>query len=65
MTSDALLDRVEDFDRLDKVARRTYGLRDGEASANAIVNIALLGVDLETAMVSPVAEHEASPLAIT
>jgi len=53
MEPTALLDRVEDFDRLDKVARRTYGLRDGEASANAVVNIALLGVSPELFVVTP------------
>lgn len=61
MTPDALLDRVEDFDRLDKVARRAFGLRDGENNANAVVNIALLGIDPETVQV----HREDSPLAIT
>ena len=65
MTPAALLDRVEDFDRLDKVARRTYGLRDGENNANAIVNIALLGMTPEMVTVSPVASPEDSPFAIT
>jgi hypothetical protein len=33
MAPGALLDRVEDFDRLDKVVRRTYGLHDGDTIA--------------------------------
>lgn len=57
MTAGALLDRVEDFDRLDRIARRTYGLRDGEGAGNfQVVNIALLGIDPETLKVSPVVD---------
>jgi hypothetical protein len=44
MQPGAILDRIEDIDRLDKVARRTYGLKDNDHSANTVVNIALLGM---------------------
>ena len=56
MTPDALLDRVEDFDRLDKIARRTYGLRDNDGVGNAVVNIALLGMPPEMIVASRAAE---------
>ena len=41
MEPNALLDRVEDFDRLDKIGRRTFGLDDGAHHAGFTVNIAL------------------------
>ena len=48
MEPGAILDRVEDIDRLDRIARRSYGLHDGEGSGNfQVVNIALLGMPPE------------------
>jgi hypothetical protein len=40
----AILDRVDDIEKLDKVARRTYGITDGDGQANVMVNIALWGI---------------------
>lgn len=58
MEAGAILDRVEDIDRLDRIARRTYGLRDGEGAGNfQIVNIALLDFEPETVKVLPLAER--------
>ena len=42
-----ILDRIEDIDRLDKVARRAYGLADGAGVSIGVVNIALLGMTPE------------------
>ena len=44
MDGGAILDRVDDIEKLDKVARRTYGITDGDGQANVMVNIALLGI---------------------
>ena len=44
---DAILDRIEDLDRLDKIGRRTYGLADGDGVSIGVVNIALLGMTPE------------------
>ena len=54
MAPGAILDRIEDIDRLDKVARRTYGLADGDGVSIGVVNIALLGMTPEWAGTSPV-----------
>lgn len=54
MEPGAILDRIEDIDRLDKVARRTYGLADGDGVSIGVVNIALLGMTPEWAGTSPV-----------
>ena len=44
-----ILDEIDKVEKADRVARRTFGLNDGEASGpNAIVNIAMLGVDPES-----------------
>ena len=44
-----ILDQIDKVEKTDRVARRTYGLNDGEASGpNAVVNIAMLGVDPES-----------------
>ena len=40
----AILDRVDDVEKLDKVARRTFGISDdGSHGENIAVNIAILG----------------------
>jgi hypothetical protein len=44
MDGGAILDRVDDIEKLDKVARRTYGITDGDAQANVMANVALLGI---------------------
>jgi hypothetical protein len=41
-----ILNSVDQIEKLDKVARRTFSLNDNEAGGpNAIINIAMLGVD--------------------
>jgi len=41
-----ILKSVDQIEKLDKVARRTFGLNDDEAGGpNAVINIAMLGVD--------------------
>ena len=41
----AILDRVDDVEKLDKVARRTFGISDDDVhGTNVLVNIAILGV---------------------
>jgi hypothetical protein len=47
-----ILDSVHQIEKLDKVARRTFGLSDGHSDgSNQIVNIALLGLKPEELMV--------------
>lgn len=48
MAPGAILDRIEDVERLDKLARRTYGITDGEGGQNCIINIALIGMNVES-----------------
>ncbi len=43
MEPDAILDRVDDVEKLDKVARRTFGISDYDVHGNNVVNIAILG----------------------
>ena len=44
MEPGAILDRVDDVEKLDKVARRTFGISDdGSHGENIAVNIAILG----------------------
>lgn len=44
MEPGAILDRVDDVEKLDKIGRRTFGLSDGDAHGdNFAVNIAILG----------------------
>jgi hypothetical protein len=44
MEPGAILDRVDDVEKLDKVARRTFGISDdGSHGENVIVNIGILG----------------------
>jgi hypothetical protein len=45
MEPSAILDRVDDVEKLDKVARRTFCLSDSDSHGNTVVNIALLGID--------------------
>jgi hypothetical protein len=44
MEPSAILDRVDDVEKLDKVARRTFGISDdGSHGENVVVNIGILG----------------------
>ncbi len=44
MEPGAILDRVDDVEKLDKVARRTFGISDDDVhGSNVLVNIAILG----------------------
>jgi hypothetical protein len=44
MEPGAILDRVDDVEKLDKVARRTFGISDDDVhGSNVLVNIALCG----------------------
>jgi hypothetical protein len=44
MEPDAILDRVDDVEKLDKIARRTFGISDdGSHGENVTVNIGILG----------------------
>jgi hypothetical protein len=38
----AILDRIDDVETLDKIGRRTFGLSDGDAPGQVMINIALL-----------------------
>ena len=52
MNGPEILDAVDEIEKLDKVARRTFGLSDGHSDgSNPIVNIALLGIKPEELMV--------------
>ena len=45
MEPGAILDRVDDVEKLDKVARRTFGISDDDVhGSNVLVNIAILGL---------------------
>src|SRR5205823_663312 len=43
MEPGAMLDRVDDVENLDKVARRTFGISDHDSPDQVLVNIASLG----------------------
>lgn len=43
MEPGAILDRVDDVEKLDKVARHTFGISDDVHGSNVLVNIALCG----------------------
>ena len=44
MEPGAILDRVDDVAKLDKVARRTFGISDDDVQGNnVVVNIGILG----------------------
>ncbi len=47
MEPGAILDRIDEIEKLDKVARRTFGISDGPTGHSVLVNIQMLG------MVSP------------
>jgi hypothetical protein len=52
MDGPEILDAVNEIEKLDRVARRTYGLPDSDSHGNnAVVNIALLGIDPESVRV--------------
>ena len=52
MNGPEILNSVDEIEKLDKVARRTFGLSDGDSHGNnAVVNIALLGIDPESVRV--------------
>jgi hypothetical protein len=59
MDGPEILNSVDEIETLDKVARRTFGLSDGDSHTNnAVVNIALLGLKPEELMVEgPDAKH--------
>ena len=60
MDGPEILNSVDRIEKLDKVARRTYGLFDGDSHGNnPMVNIALLGIDPE-ACVSISGTHSAA-----
>src|SRR5262245_45683354 len=57
MDGPQILRSVDRIDKLDKVARRTFGLNDDDAyNPNAIINIAMLSVDPESVSI----KHDAS-----
>jgi hypothetical protein len=52
-----ILNSVDQIEKLDKVARRTFGLNDDDAyNPNAVINIAMLSVDPESVRI----KHDAS-----
>ena len=51
MDGPAILNAIDEIETLDKVARRTFGLSDGDSHGNPVVNIALLGIDPESVRV--------------
>ncbi len=52
MQGSEILARVDQIEKLDKVARRTFGLSDDDSHGNnLLVNIALLGIDPRTVAV--------------
>ncbi len=51
MQGSEILARVNQIEKLDEVARRTFSLSDGDSHGNAVVNIALLGIDPESVRV--------------
>ena len=52
MAGPEILNSVDEIEKLDKVARRTFGLSDGKSDgSNLMVNIALLDIDPATIQV--------------
>jgi len=52
MQGSEILPRVDQIEKLDKVARRTFGLSDDDSDgSNLMVNIAILGIDPATVQV--------------
>ena len=49
---DVILDQIDNVEKADRVARRTFGLNDDDAhNPNAVINIAMLRVDPDTVRV--------------
>ena len=48
---DVILEKIDKVEKADRVARRTYGLSDGDSHGNPMVNIAILGIDPESVRV--------------
>jgi len=53
MDGGGILDRIDAVEKLDKVARRTFGL-DTENGHGGIVNVAILGIPAESVMVAKI-----------
>ena len=52
MDGPEILNSVDQIEKLDKVARRTFGLNDDDAhNPNSVINIAMLRVDPDTVRV--------------
>jgi len=52
MQGSEILARVDQIEKLDKIARRTFGLSDSDSDgSNLMVNIAILGIDPATVQV--------------
>jgi hypothetical protein len=52
MAGNEILTSIDEIEKLDKVARRTFGLSDGDSDgSNLMVNIAILGIDPATVRV--------------
>ena len=51
MDGTEILDSVDQIEKLDKVARRTFSLSDSDSHGSVMVNIALLGIDPESVRV--------------
>ena len=55
MAPEGILDRIEDIDRLDKVARRTFGIADnGDRGSAVLISIALRGIEMDAAPLATV-----------
>ena len=53
MAGNEILTSIDEIEKLDRVARRTFGLSDGDSrGSNVLVNVAILGVDPATVQVS-------------
>jgi len=55
MDGGGILDRIDAVEKLDSVARRTFGLDEaGHGGDNVMVNVALLGISPESVMVAKI-----------
>jgi len=55
MDGGGILDRIDAVEKLDSVARRTFGLDEaGHGGNNVMVNVALLGISPESVMVAKI-----------
>jgi hypothetical protein len=53
MAGNEILTSIDEIEKLDKVARRTFGLSDGDSHGNnLLVNVAILGIDPATVRVN-------------